>query len=286
MKYYLETNGLISASRMLEDPTVASACFVSIHGLLELITDLNDEVFGSKRTAIRRILDSRVQIDWRLPQRIIFDAFGISAHYTITEHQTRKVMEYMIQANDKHEFIDAIRENGLDRIYKDMEEYDSQYNMSLPAQLEGMAKNIVISGLSENAKIALNYLEQSNDNKSVSFSPEVRTEMISIIVQKMADDIAASPFNCERLLPCQLLTSYGNTLDIFLGVLFLYSCRKVSSREKAKRNDFTDLHHLVYLGNGDIIVSDDKLLGKALGSYLPQSICTCSDFKTCFGKTN
>lgn len=155
MKYYLETNGLISASRMLENPTVASACFVSIHGLLELITDLNDEVFGSKRTAIRRILDSRVEIDWRLPQRIIFDAFGISARYTITKHETWKVMESMIQANDKHEFIDAIRENGLDRIYKDMEEYDSQYNMSLPAQLEDLAKNIVISGLSEDAKIAL-----------------------------------------------------------------------------------------------------------------------------------
>lgn len=129
-------------------------------------------------------------------------------------------------------------------------------------------------------------MEQSNDNKSVSFSTEVRAEMISIIVQKMAEDIAASQFNCERLLPCQLLASYGNTLDIFLGVLFLYSFRKVSSREKTKRNDFADLYHLVYLRNGDIIVSDDNLLGKALGSYLPRSICTCSDFKACFGKTN
>jgi hypothetical protein len=280
MKYYLETNGLICASRQLTETKVASACFVSILGLLELITDLDDNVFGSKKTAIRRILESKVQIDWRLPQQIILDAFGIRAVYAITESNTRMVMHAMIKANNKHEFIDAIRQTGLDQIYKEMEEYDSHYNRSLPAQLDDMAKNIEISGLSGAAQTALSYLEQSNDNKSDSFSLEVRTEMIRIIVEKMADDIAASRFNCEKLLPCQLLTSYDGRLDIFLGVLFLYSFKKVSLKGKAGRNDITDLYHLVYLEDDDIIVSDDNLLRRALGAYLPQSIWTCSDFKT------
>lgn len=286
MKYYLETNCLINASRLLEDSGVSSKCFVSILGLLELITDLNDEVFGSKRIAIRRVLDSAVEIDWRLPQTIIFDSFGIRTACTIVEREMRMVMEAMVQADGKRQFFDTLKVQQLYGVYGEMERHDSQYNMFLPAQLEEMAENIAISDLRCDAKLALSYLEQANDNRSEYFSPEIRGEMVRHVVQKVAEDLAATAFNCESLTPCEVLTRYDNTLDAFLGIFYLYSLKKVSRREKVKRNDITDLHHLIYLKDGDIIVSDDKLLRKASQSYLPGSICTCSEFKSYFMRDN
>ena len=285
MKYYLETNSLINASSYLERPEVSVWCFVSIHGIIELVTDLSVDVFGSKQAAIRRITQSHVEIDWRLPQQILFEAFGIKAIYEITESNARQIMSAMVKANDLKSFTDSIEELGLGHVYETMKQCDSQYNKYFPAELLDNTEALDRTNQLDVVRNYLNLFEISNDQSGNSYNPQFRQQMIQVIKHEVATDLAASKYNCQQITPEQVLSNYDNTLDIFLLAIFLYSYKKSSLKEKPKRNDFTDLHHLTYLCNENIIVTDDKMLLKALHMYYPHSICTCSTYRERFPPT-
>jgi hypothetical protein len=248
MKYYLETNSLFNASSYLERPEVSARCFVSIHGITELVTDLSDEVYGSKQAAIRRIMHSHVEIDWRLPQQILFEAFGIKAIYEITQTNVSRIMSSMVNANDPKRFTDSIEECGLGRIYETMKQCDSQYNKYFPAELLDITENLDQSNQRDVARNLLSLFEGSNDQSGNSYDPQFRQQMIQVIAHTVATDLALSKYNCQQITPEQILLNYDNTQDAFLLAIFLYSYKKSSLKEKPKRNDFTDLHHLAYLG--------------------------------------
>ena len=220
MKYYLETNSLVNSSRLLEVSAIRDVCLVSVHGIMELATDLNDEVFGSKQAVMRRILQSSVEIDWRLPQKIIFDAFGINSNYSIAGHDVSQIMKAMANARDKREFIECIKESGLDGFYEIVKQYDSQYNKYLPAVLANNFESLDIVHLRDDAKNSLNLFEDSNDQSSDSFNREFRQGMIRTIAQKVSTDLAESSYNSCNLNLDQILANYDNTLDTFLGVFF------------------------------------------------------------------
>ena len=282
MAFYLETNSLINASRLLERSEICDVCFVSVHGILELATDLNDEVFGSKKAAMRRILASSVKIDWRQPQKIILDAFGLKENYSITEHNVRQLMTIMVDAKHKEEFIECIEESGLRSFYRMIEHYDSQYNEYFPKEIARKTEGLEGFSSSNDRKALLSLIENSNDWTSSSFNRDFRVSMIKVLVQIQAEDLAASQYNCAGMDSGQILAKYNNTLDAFLGAVLLYSLPKASRKEKVKRNDFNDLHHLLYLGDSDVIVTDDKLLLKLLQRYNPCSICTSKEFRKSF----
>lgn len=282
MAFYLETNSLINASRLLETSEVCDVCFVSVHGILELATDLNDEVFGSKQAAMRRILASSVKIDWRQPQKIIFDAFGLKENYGITEHNVRQLMTLMVGAKHKAEFIECIEERGLSSFYRMIEHYDSQYNEYFPKELAKKAEGLEDFLSSNDRKALVSLIEDCNDWTSDSFDRDFRDSMIRVLVQIQAEDLAASQYNSAGMDSYQILASYNNTLYPFLGAVFLYSLPKTSRKERVKRNDFTDLYHLLYVGNSDVLVTDDKLLLKLLQRYHLCSTCTCSEFRKRF----
>ena len=286
MKYYLETNSLFNASSYLERPEVSVWCFVSIHGIIELVTDLSVDVFGSKQAAIRRITQSHVEIDWRLPQQILFEAFGIKAIYEITESNARQIMSAMVKANDLKSFTDSIEELGLGHVYETMKQCDSQYNKYFPAELLDNTEALDRTNQLDVARNYLNLFEKSNDQSGNSYNPQFRLQMIQVIKHEVATDLAASKYNSQQITPEQVLSNYDNTLEVFLLAIFLYSYKKSSLKEKPKRNDFTDLHHLAYLCNENTIVTDDKMLLKALRMYYPHSICTCSTYRERFPPTS
>ncbi len=282
MKYYLETNSLINASSYLERSEVSVCCFVSIHGIIELVTDLSDNVFGSKQAAIRRILQSQVEIDWRLPQQILFEAFGIKAIYEITESNAREIMNAMVKATDLKSFTDSIKEHELDHIYETIKRCDSQYNKYLPNELLDITVALETSNQLDVARNYLNRLQSSNDQSSNSSNAQARQQLIQVIKDKVATDLAASKYNCQQITAEQISSKYDNTLDPFLLTIFFYSLKRSSLKEKTKRNDFTDLHHLAYLGNQNIIVTDDKMLLEALQMFYSHLICTCTTYRERF----
>ena len=286
MKYYLETNSLIKASSYLERPDVSAWCFVSIHGIIELVTDLSAGLFLPKRAAIRRIMQSHVEIDWRLPQQILFEAFGIEAIQEITESNTRQIMSAMVNANDPKSFTDSIEGHGLGHIYKTIKQCDSQYDKYFRAELLNNTEALDRSNQLDVARNYLNSFESSNDQSGNSYEPQFRQQMIQVIKHKVATDLAESKYNCGQIKPERILLNYDNTLDIFLLATFLYSYKKSSLKEKPAKNDFTDLNHLAYLGNENIIVTDDNMLLKALGKYYPHSICTCTSYRERFPSTS
>ncbi len=282
MKYYLETNSLINASSYLGRPEVSDCCFVSIHGIIELVTDLSVSVFGSKQAAIRRIMQSHVEIDWRLPQQILFEAFGIEAIYEISESNVREIMNAMVNATDLKRFTLSIEERGLSHIYETIKGCDSQYNNYFPNELLDNTEALERSNQLGVARNYVSVFESRNDQSSNSYNPEFRQQMIQVIKDQVARDLAASKYNCQQITAQQISSKYDNTLDPFLLAIFLYSHKKSSLKEKPKRNDFTDLHHLAYLGNENIIVTDDKMLLKALQMYYPHLICTCTSYRERF----
>jgi hypothetical protein len=247
MTYYLETNSLINASSYLERPEVSVRCFVSIHGIIELVTDLSDDDFGSKQASIRRILQPHVEIDWRLPQQILFEAFGIKAVYEITESNVREIMNAMVNANDPKSFTDSIEGRELGHIYETIKRCDSQYNKYFTNELRDITVTLERSNQLGVARNFLNLFQSSNDQSSNSYNAQARQQLIQVIKDKVATDLATSKYNSLQITAEQISSKYDNRLDPFLLTIFLYSLNRSSRKEKPKRNDVTDLHHLAYL---------------------------------------
>ena len=78
-QYYMETNSIRNLSKYLKNKWVRENCFTSLHTIIELLTDLDETSFGRKKAAVTRVLDSRIEIDWRQPQLIQLDSYGMTA---------------------------------------------------------------------------------------------------------------------------------------------------------------------------------------------------------------
>lgn len=66
----------------------------------------------------------------------------------------------------------------------------------------------------------------------------------------------------EKMKISELLESYNGSIDIFIEAFSLFSAQKSSLLDCPAKNDFLDLHHLLYLGNDRkcFIVTDDKMV--------------------------
>ena len=71
----------------------------------------------------------------------------------------------------------------------------------------------------------------------------------------------------------QIISSYDNSIDIYLIAITLYVDEKISYKNTTGKNDYLDLNHLTYLhGPLNKIVTDDSLLHKIMNKIFPDNI--------------
>jgi len=81
-----------------------------------------------------------------------------------------------------------------------------------------------------------------------------------------------SPIKCEKSIQ-EIISSYDNSIDIYLIATALYMDKKISYKIMSGKNDYLDLNHLTYLhGRLNQIVTDDKLLHNIMSKTYPENI--------------
>ena len=273
MKFYIDTVTVRRFAKFFNNSFFIDNCFVSIHVICELLTDLNEENFFIKRNAINKIFENNIFIDWEQPHKKHFESFGfLNVKYNLLKDNVSLFCEIINKSND---FLD-FNKNIIS--YKEKYEIITNYDKAFDSYFK---KEI-------NLKI--------NDYSSV-YSHKEGTDICDKIIEelkttelgfyhfyiamciKMAEDLYHSPVNMYLKRTVEdIVNSYNGNIDYFLIVSGIYSITKVSRKEQISRNDFNDLYHLMYLKNNYIIITDDVLFNKYMGETFPDNIISCNEF--------
>jgi hypothetical protein len=275
-RYYLETNALLKISKHLDSDWARENTFTSMHSVAELLTDLNDNVFGSKQAAVRRILEFNIDIDWRQPQRILLDAFGMQATYKISPTDVLEIMKELINAPSYEFFFSKMETQD---IYQFLQAYDAGYNSYFPGEIEEKRQEFRQEYSFGEGNVHFSSYLLYLDSRSEDFSPRFREEFISAAALKVAEDISNSNLNNYRKDSAMLtFRAYNGSIDLFLLVSSIYSFEKVASNGQVARNDFSDVHHLCYIDDDVAIISDDNMLKTSMDRYDTEKCMNTASF--------
>ena len=230
--YYLDTNTVQSLGLKLESLPLKSV-FTSIWTQMELVSAIEDEgSFRRKRAALKHLQESNLFIDQTLSGFKLYMAFGAIArtNYTFDDF-SNCIYPIVMHAQDYSDLMKQL--DNLDLI-----------------EIFGTLK--VIDELSSGMEY---YLKQNKwpiidfDNKWSGNKYNLLNEAIDYFAGRLQE---RSGISKEKLL-----SQYDHSIDYFLLIDYYYVEQKKYLHEKPARNDMNDLHHLLYLKEGNKLVTDD-----------------------------
>ncbi|KQX10980.1 hypothetical protein ASC72_21155 [Flavobacterium sp. Root420] len=256
MRYYLDTVAIRKLSRELNG--IKDRCYTSALCIFELISGINQKEFSARKKALENLFNSGIQIIWELPEAMKTYAFPL---VEIQESRTpglKMLSNHLLKSADIDEFIS----NTRDHIYSQdfFNELDGIYSSGfITATSRGnQTLKEIFQQIREKdgevfEKIAKDYL------RSLATDPINRQITISAIANNLAAGVRKSG---DQIEVTEVIESYNGSIDVFIDAFSLYTIQKSALFNSPSKNDFVDLHHLLYLGNEqkDCIVTDDKMI--------------------------
>jgi len=106
-KYYLDTNVVYNLTKL--SPAVLKTSFTSVFTMLEIITGINETSFGLRKSVLKKLLDSKIEIDFLMPEELGFKSFDCyNENYDLIEERTKSLMSLakaLISSNSHDEYI-------------------------------------------------------------------------------------------------------------------------------------------------------------------------------------
>ena len=243
MKYYLDTVSIRKLSKELTE--LKDVCYTSALCVFELISGLRENEFLVRKKAIQNLFDSGIPIIWELPEAMKTYAFPI---VEITESRVQglqKLCFHLVNSENFESFISKTKDekysleffNHLDNIYSTgFLEATIKGNQTLK-QIFAEQRDKHGEAFEKSAKDYVKSLSTNPKNKSITIS--AIASYLSDLVNKAGDKMEVS----------ELIQCYNGSIDIFIEAFSLFSAQKSSFLDSPAKNDFLDLHHLLYLGN-------------------------------------
>ena len=258
-RYYLETNSLRKLNnRLLE---IQDKCYTSSLSIFELISGISQEQFEIRKRVISNVLSSELHINWDFPEKIKIDSFP---NLEIDERRVddlKVLCEILIDSNNLEEFIELSN--------------DLKYNLDFFNSLDSSYSNNFINATKAgNERLKSIYSSEKNENgkffekfakEYVKSLPKTTELNKSLTLTGLVNGIADSLENISgknTIDRDKLFYAYNGNINIFIEAFSLFTGLKSADLNSPAKNDFIDLHHLLYLGNNsnNIIITDDKLL--------------------------
>jgi len=264
MRYYLETNALYSIDAIIN--VCNNRCFTSVLSLLELISGINIENFNKRKNILNKVAISNIAIDWEMPEKIIFDSFGVTNDYKYKEERTeaiKELIEEIFFADSFKDFFNSKQYNSTD--------YGFEYFKNLDFS---WSKSFVAATIIGNKKIKK---ELQDNDKGVILDGKVYKIKEPGDLVNLFDYEPRLSHSCSIYAFCGMIKSQGidksedEIYDSYNGLIYNYILglseycdQKMIMYAEPAINDFQDLMHLIYLRNfNDLtIVSNDKIFGK------------------------
>ncbi len=201
-QYYMETNSIRNLSKYLKNKWVRENCFTSLHTIIELLTDLDETSFGRKKAAVTRVLDSRIEIDWRQPQLIQLDSYGMTACFLIEKDKVENIMKCLIESESVEAFDRKMKAPEYFDIYERLKRYDKGYNTYFDAEMKSKTQEFHAEFDYKKGKEIFIAFAKKIDKESPEFEPSFRKLFIIATALKLAEDLSNSELNTEN---CQLM---------------------------------------------------------------------------------
>lgn len=264
---YLETNSLRTLANKLSDSNFAQNKYTSILTIIELLSGIKDNnEYQRRRGIINKIVESEIynRIYPLFPTTIFYKAFGCYMNDEEDAHSIIDLLKIIATIPDYYDFITLIS------IHKEFEKY-----FRFTQDFDNTSSKHFISLIADKSK--------DTDTKKLIPVFEARwkekdfNSILNISVNYYASKIPANLANGRTF--DELVTSYDKSINPFLLASSYYVDQKNSFKNDVAKNDSIDLLHLLYIREGDTIVSDDALLNRILPIAYPQCIIKASAIK-------
>lgn len=256
MRYYLDTVTIRKLSKELS--SIKKICYTSALCIFEIISGINKIEYTVRKKALVNLFASGIKIIWEMPEAMKTYAFPI---IEIEESRTkglRNLCSKLLNSSNFEEFISSTKDElySLDFFY----DLDSTYSAGFinatstgNQTLKEIYKHIREKDGEVFEKIAKDYL------KSFAIDPRNKEMSISAIANYLTNHVNRGG---EEIEFSEVRQSYNGSIDVFIEAFSLFTIQKNTFLNCPSKNDFLDLHHLLYLGNDrkDYIVTDDKMI--------------------------
>lgn len=264
MKYYLETNALYSIEKIKK--IGVNNCYTSIYSLFELVSGISESTFEKRKSILSKIYDSKIVIDYDMPENIIFKSFDASKDFYFEENRVESLIKQILEilkVDTYQEFTNSDMHKSMDFNIKYFKRLDDFWNRGftnatvtgnhrikevLKEERRGFVMNNRIFELTTNKDLVHLFAYEPTLSKSISifaFSGYLKNHGVD---------------KSEK----EIYESYNGLIDYYIQGISDYSDDKMIKFETPSENDFSDLTHLMYLRNNknSTIVSDDKIFKK------------------------
>lgn len=232
LRYYIDTCAVQSLGSKLES-LPSESVFTSIWTQIELVSAIEDEgSFRRKRAALKHLQESGLFIDQTLSGFKLYMAFGAidRTNYTCDDF-SKRILPLVMKAQDYDDLIKQL-DADLIEIFGTLKVMDE-----LSSGMEYYLK--------QNKWPIIDYDNKWSGNKSN-------------LLYEAVDYFAGRLQKRSGISKEKLLSQYDHSIDYFLLIDYYYVEQKKYSHDKPARNDMNDLHHLLYLKEGNKLVTDDK----------------------------
>lgn len=272
MKFYLETNSLRGLNKELNK--LSNDCFTSSLSIFELIADVtqSDKEFNIRKSVIKNLLNSNIIINWDSHKSIKAKSFP---QITFSDAETIGLKELT---------FDLINCENIESFKKISEK--KKYNHSFFNKLDKLySSSFIESTVKANIKYKKNIKEDKtfvseHFLKNLALDRELNESITLFIIVNDMMDALEKQLNLKDIDRAKIFASYNGNMDVYLKHFSYYTAIKGAELKTPAKNDYIDLLHLIYLGNGleSKIVTNDNLLKK-----LDESI-SIEDFKKIYFK--
>jgi hypothetical protein len=246
VKFYLDTNAIYNLGKVPSQ--LVSKSLISCLGIFELISGIKDErSFQRRRSTIRKIIDSEIEVVWELPKTIIEREFSYPIDYSDVD-ATKKMMN-AISHHENYIELEAIKFIVENKEYSisTFNDYDHWFSDT-----------------------TTNLFNSTKSDEKVA--PEELGALIhltsSLIIERFISDRGVE-FQRPSDKYFEVLTKYieNQKLDKYIMFLSSYSVEKLRLGKVSGKNDCFDIGHVAYMYDVDHFVSNDKIYNETLSKY-------------------
>ncbi len=278
-RYYLETNAVRALSRQLTVSIQADRkrVFTSFLAISEIISGSTESDFSERRAILRNIFNAKLKVDWRSPNRVFSDCFGLTNRQDPISEVVRRALSVVLSSTT---LVEA-RQCGIRR----RPPVDIQFLLHGKAEM-GRAYVESRSGQNDSYRLALHSqplkatLEAAGLGSAQArrkLNSDISSEMDKELLRQAATLVASGTERIGRAE--ELLKTYDGGLDYHIQASRWTQFEYMTLGNLPGENDASDILHFLYVNATTTMVSDDRLCNKIASALWPGKVIKIDEFK-------
>jgi hypothetical protein len=254
--YYLDTSAIRSLGKKIKEISMSLQCTTSFLTVMELISGIDtssSKDFDRRKSALINLRDSKVKIKWVFHEQAVCRAFGVNQEkmYSDFASKLRKIQKFIFSSDNFEGFLSNLRKNNLEKDYKLIISWDNHISRQYSETNWSSVRNSL--GKDQNFEVFSEIEVESMLKLGKSLLERHRDLNYSMSKWALASSVTGHPE------PEEAYNNYDFSIEIHIQSLAIQGAKDIANQRNPGKNDGSDLYHLVYLREGDTLISNDKL---------------------------